>query len=147
MSHIGRKGISNSFWKTFNKDFPAACIHLHNYDLFEKARSKLSPFIQNCVQQVYLPESYARYLPFYQKCQKNVAPTSCGLLASSPQPLWENLGMRENPTQQPKNCSSFLSEKSPLIDLNLSLSKVSFTYTIFIRKTNLKFDLLNFSIF
>ena len=119
MSHLGRKGISNSFWKTFNKDFPAACIHLHNYDLFEKARSKLSPFIQNCVQQVYLPESYARYLPFYQKCQKNVAPTSCGLLASSPQPLWENLGMRENPTQQPKNCSSFLSEKSPLIDLNL----------------------------
>ena len=50
------------------KILPAACIHLHNDDLFEKAWLKLSPLIQNSVQQDYLPESYARYLPSSQKC-------------------------------------------------------------------------------
>ena len=49
-----------------------------NYDLFEKAQLKLSPLIQNSVQQNYLAESHARYLPSYQKCQKIVAPTRCG---------------------------------------------------------------------
>ena len=44
----------------------------------------------------------------------------------SPEPLWETLGMGKNSTQQPKLYSFLLSEKSPLIDLNLLLSKVSF---------------------
>ena len=60
---------------------PAACIQLHNYDLFEKAPLKLSPLIQNRVQEDYLPESYARHLPSYKKCCKFVAPTRCGLLS------------------------------------------------------------------
>ena len=62
----------------------AASIQLHNYDLFKKAQLKLSLLIQNRVQQDYLPESYARHLPSYQKCHKIVAPTRCGL---SPLPL------------------------------------------------------------
>ena len=40
-----------------------------------KAQLKLSPSIQKRVQQNYLPESYARYLPSYQKCHKIGAPT------------------------------------------------------------------------
>ena len=44
----------------------------------------------------------------------------------STEPLWETLGMEKNPTQQPKIYSFPTSEKPLLIDLNLSLSKVSF---------------------
>ena len=46
-----------------------------------KPQLKLSPLIQNRVQQDYLPESYARHLRSYQKCHKIVAPTTnmCGL--------------------------------------------------------------------
>ena len=51
--------------QVLTKILPAACIQLHNYDLFEKAQLKLSPLIQNSVQLDYLPESYARYLPSY----------------------------------------------------------------------------------
>ena len=57
----------------------AACIQLHNFDLFEKAQLKLSPLIQNCVQQDCLSKSYARHLPSYQKYHKIVPPTRCGL--------------------------------------------------------------------
>ena len=59
---------------------------------------------------------------------KIVAPTRCGLYPPSLllEPLLETLGMGGNPTQQTKIYSFPPSEKSPLIDLNLSLSKVSF---------------------
>ena len=43
-----------------------------------------------------------------------------------PEPLWVTLGMEKNPTQQPKIYLFPPSEKSPVIDLNLSLPKVSF---------------------
>ena len=108
ISHIGKFRILGKkvsligFRKVLRKILPAACIQLHNYYLFEKAQFKLSSFIQNSVQQDYLPESYARYLPSYQKCQKIVAPTRCGLFPPSPEPLWETLGMGKNPTHQPK---------------------------------------------
>ena len=36
--------------------------------------------MQNRVHQDYLPESYARHLPSYLKCNKIVAPTRCGPL-------------------------------------------------------------------
>ena len=45
----------------------------------KKAQLKLSPLIENRVQQDYLPESYARHLPSYQKCHEIVSPTRCGL--------------------------------------------------------------------
>ena len=63
-----------------SKILPAASIQVCNYDLSEKAQLKLSPLIQNRVQQDYLPESYARHLSSNQKCHKIVAPTRCGLL-------------------------------------------------------------------
>ena len=72
IAYIGKKGISNSFQISFN------------YDLFEKAQLKLSPLIQNNVQQDYIPESYARYLLSYQKCQTFVAPTRRAQVRLSP---------------------------------------------------------------
>ena len=44
----------------------------------------------------------------------------------SPEPLWETLRMGKNPTQKPKIYPFAPSEKSSLLDLNLSLLKVSF---------------------
>ena len=99
---MGKKVSLIAFRQVLTKILPAACIQLHNYDLLEKARLKLSPVIQNRAQQNYLPESNATYLPSYQKCQKIVAPTRCGLFPPSPEPLWETLGMGKNPTHQPK---------------------------------------------
>ena len=66
------------FRHILTKISPAAFIELHNYDLFEKAR------LINNVQQDYIPESYARYLLSFQKCQKIVAPTRCRM---SPLPM------------------------------------------------------------
>ena len=73
-----------AFRQVLTKLLPAACIQLHNYDLFEKAQLKVSPLIQNRVQQDYIPESYARHLTSYQKCPKMFAPTRYGLF---PPPL------------------------------------------------------------
>ena len=53
-----------------------------------KAQLKLSPFIQNLVQQDYFLESYASHLLSYRKCHKIVAPTRCGLF-SLPLNLYE----------------------------------------------------------
>ena len=78
--HIGTKKVFLiAFRQVLTKIFPVAFIQLHNYDLFEKARLKLSPLILNNVQQDYIPESYTRYLLSFQKCQKYVAPTRCRL--------------------------------------------------------------------
>ena len=122
---IMKKGISNSF---LDKSWQKFCLQhsLHNYDLFGKARLKLSPLIQNSVQQDYIAESYGRYLLSYQKCQNIVAPTRCGQSPPPPEPLCETLGMEENPTQLLKICSFPPSEILPLIYLNLLLSKVWF---------------------
>ena len=76
----------------------------------------------------------------------------------SPEPLWETLGMGKNPTQQPKIHSFPPLEKSPLIDLNLSQSKVSFlphqtaifklsSYAIFICICSPFCCILNFSLY
>ena len=103
-----KKVFAIAFRQVLTKILPAACIQLDN-----------------------LPESYARYLPSYQKCQKIVASTRCGCPpahtpASSPEPLLGTLGMGKNLTQQPKMYCFPPSEKSLLIDLKLLLSKVSF---------------------
>ena len=114
-----------AFRQVLTKILPAACIQLHNYDLFEKAQLKLSPLIQNSVQQDYLPDMCQVSL-FLTKMSKNCCTHQVWTVPLSPEPLWEALGMGENPTQHPKMYSSSPSEKSPLIDLNLSLLKVSF---------------------
>ena len=80
-----------AFRQVLTKVLPAAFILLRNYDLFEKARLKLSPLIQNSVLQGYIPESYASYLLSYQKCQKIVAPTRSGLSTLPLNPTVKNL--------------------------------------------------------
>ena len=42
---------------------PAACIKLHNYDLFEKAQLKLSPLSPRIICQDHMPEPYPPFLP------------------------------------------------------------------------------------
>ena len=90
---------------------------------------ELSPLIQNSVQQDYFPELYPMYLPSSQICSLLwccfVAPSKCGL-PPSPELLWEILEMEENPTQQPNIYLFPPSRKSPLIEICLPLSKVSF---------------------
>ena len=117
---MGKKVYLIAFRQGLTKILPAAFILLHNYDLFEKARSKLSPLIQNSVQQDYIAESCSRYLLSYQKCQNIDALARCGLS------LLPRKGMGENPTRKPKINSFPSSGEFPLIELNLSLSKVSF---------------------
>ena len=73
-------------------------------NLFEKL--KVSPLLQDNVQQGYRPESYTRYPLFYQKYQKNVAPTRCGLTPPFP---WTFIG---NPGDGGK---SYATAKSLLI--------------------------------
>ena len=96
-SHIGKSHILGkqvsllAFRQVLTKILPVECIQLHNYDLFEKARLKLSPLIQNSVLQGYIPESYASYLLSYQKCQKIVAPTRSGLSTLPLNPAVKNL--------------------------------------------------------
>ena len=63
------------------------------------------PLIQNSVRRTGLS---SRIIPHYP-----------------PKPLWETLGMGENPSQQQNIYSFFSSEKSSIV-LHLSLSKVSF---------------------
>ena len=42
---LGKKVSLSAFRQVLPKILPAACIQLHNFDLFEKARLKLSPLI------------------------------------------------------------------------------------------------------
>ena len=64
--------------------------------------------------------------PFLPKMSQNCSTYQVWTAPPSPKPLCETLGMGKNPTQQPKIYLFPPSEKSPLIDLNLSISKVSF---------------------
>ena len=77
-----------AFRQILAKTLRAACIQLDNYDLLEEAWLKLSPLIQT-VQQDYLPESYTRYLPSYQKCQKLLHPSG---VDCSPPFRWTFMG-------------------------------------------------------
>ena len=63
---------------------------------------------------------------FLLKMSQNCCTHQVWTVPPFPEPLWLTLGMGKNPNQQPKIYSFRPSEKSPLIDLNLSLSKVSF---------------------
>ena len=115
-----------AFRQVLAKFLPAAWIQLHNYDLFEKGRLKLSPLVQN---SDYPPERLSPRItcqvsPCLTKISKHCFTHQVWTVPLSPEPLRESLGMGENPTQHPKMYSSSPSEKLPLIDLNLSLLKV-----------------------
>ena len=115
-----------AFRKVWTKILAPSFIQLHSCDLLEKTWLKLSLLKQNSFQLDYIPESYARYLVSYSKCEKKCYTHKVWTVPPSPEPLCETLGMGENPTQQPKIYWFPPSEKFPLINLNLSLSKVTF---------------------
>ena len=115
-----------AFRQVLTKILPASLfIHLHNYDLFEKARLELSSLIQNCPAGLY-PRIIRKLSPFLPKMLKNCCIHQVWTVTPSTETLWETLGMKENPTQQPKVYSFPPSKKFPLIDLHLLLSKGSF---------------------
>ena len=64
--------------------------------------------------------------PLLPKMSQNCCTHQVWIVPPSPKALWETLGMGKNPTQQPKIYSFPPSGKSPSIDLNIFLSKVSF---------------------
>ena len=64
--------------------------------------------------------------PFFTKMSQNCYTHQVWTVPPSAKPLWITLAMGKNSTQQLKVYSFPLSQKSPLIDLNLSVSKVSF---------------------
>ena len=72
------------------------------------------------------PRIICQASPFLPKMSQNCCTHQVWTVPPSPEPLWVTLGMRKNSTQQSKIYSFPPSEKSSLIDLNLSLSKVSF---------------------
>ena len=72
------------------------------------------------------PRIICQASPFLPKMSQNCCTHQVWTVPPSPEPLWVILGMGKNPTQQPKIYSFPHSEKSPLIDLNYLLSKVSF---------------------
>ena len=81
------------------------------------------------------PRIIRQVSPFLPKLSKKCSTLQVWtVLHPSLEPLWEILGMGKNPTRQPKLYSFLPSEKSALIDLILSLSKVSFLAQIAIFK-------------
>ena len=102
----------------------AACFQLHNYDLFEKVGLKLSPLTQNSVQQDYLLSN--------SLLTKNIKKLLHLPGVDCPPFPWTFMGNPgdegggENPTQESRIYSFPPSKKSRLMDLNLSLWKISF---------------------
>ena len=72
------------------------------------------------------PRIICQASPFLPKMSQNSCTHRVWTAPLSPEPLSETQGMAKNPTQQPKIYSFPPSEKPPLIDINLLLSKVSF---------------------
>ena len=97
---MGKKVSLIAFKQVLTKILPAAFIQLHNYDLLEKPRLKLSPFKKQCPAGLY-PRIIHQESTFL-------------------------LEMVENLTQEAKVYSFLPSGKFPLIGLNLSLSTASF---------------------
>ena len=104
-AHIGKKGISNSFYINFTKKFACAMhFQLCNMTYFKKFAGTKSLNTKHCLAGLSL-----RIISHYP-----------------PKHLRETLGIWENLTQQAKIYSSPPPEKSPLINLHLLVSKVSF---------------------
>ena len=60
---------------------------------------------------------------FLRKMSQNCSTHQVWTVTPFPEPLWVTVGMRKNPAQQPEIYPFPPSEKCPLIDLNVSLSK------------------------
>ena len=118
--------ISISFSTNFNKNFACSIYSVTQLWLIWKSSIKIKSSLKtNKCPAKLSPRIICQVSPFLTKCQKTVAPTRRGL-SLSPEHLRETLGTVQNPTQHRKMYSFSAWEKCPLIDLNLSLLKVSF---------------------
>ena len=93
---------------------------------FWKSSIKTKSFHTKPCPAALSPRIICQACPFLAKMSQSCCTHQVWTVLPSPEPLWVTLGMGKNPTQQPKIYSFPPSEKSPLIDLNLLLSKVSF---------------------
>ena len=90
---------------------------------------ELSPLTQNSfsriISQNYTPgiSLLTKNVPFFDVAFFHLP---CVDSLPSTEPLWGTLGVGENPNQQPKIFPFPSAEISPVIDLHLPLSKVSF---------------------
>ena len=65
---LGKKVSLIAFRQVLTKTLPAACIQLHNYDLFENARLKLSPLKpKKKVSSRIISQNYMRGISFINK--------------------------------------------------------------------------------
>ena len=122
--HIGEKGIS--FLTIFNKKFASSMHSVTQIWLLWKSSIKTKSLNTKQGTAGLSPRIICKVSPFLTKMSKNCSTHQVWTARLFPNFLWEDLGMGENPTQHPKMYSSFPSEKSPLIDLNLLLLNVSF---------------------
>ena len=127
-SHIlGRKYISLlAFREVLTKIFAWSMHSVTQLWLTWKSLIKNKSLHPNQCPSGLSPRIISQVSPFLTKISKNCCTHHVWTVPLSPEPLWETLGMKENPAQHPKMYSFLPSEKSPLTDLNLSLSKVSF---------------------
>ena len=113
-----------AFRQILTKILSAAWIQLHTYDIW-KSSIKTKSLNTKHWSAGLSPRIICQVSPL-TKISKNCCTHQVWTVPLSPEPLWEALGMVENPTQHPKMYSSSPSEKSPLIDLNLLILKVLF---------------------
>ena len=121
-----------TYWKilmflrqVLTKILPAACIQLHNYDLFEKAQLKLSSF--KTVSSRIISQNHMPGISLLTKYFIRLLHSPGVDCSTFPSTFIGNPGDGEKSYAAAKILLIFPpSEQSPLIDLNLSLSKVSF---------------------
>ena len=128
---MGKKGVSNSFNQFLTKVLPAACIQLHNYDLFEKARLKVSLLYKTVSIRIISQNHTPGISLLKKKYKKNIAPTGVWTSLPPTLPLHLNLygkplGWKKILTKSQKFTHFPHIGKISIVDLNLSLSKVHF---------------------
>ena len=122
ISHIGKLHILQKkvprivFRQVLTNALPAACIQLHNSDLFGKSQSKLKSLNTKYCLAGLSPRIILQVSPFLPKVSKNWCTHQVWTVSPSPEPLLEILGMGKNPLKQPKMYSFLPSETFPLID-------------------------------
>ena len=116
ISHIGKLHILQKkvprivFRQVLTNALPAACIQLHNSDLFGKSQSKLKSLNTKYCLAGLSPRIILQYLLSCQKSQKIDAPTKCG---PCPLPLnlyWKSWGWGKILSNSQK-CTHFSHQK------------------------------------
>ena len=106
------KGISNSFWIIFNKNFACSVNSVTKLWLIWKSSIKIKFLNTKPCPAGLSPRITWLASPFFPKISQNCCTYQVWTVPPSPEPLWETLGMGKNPTQQPK-IYSFPPPKNP----------------------------------